>query len=238
MWDFDKIEFRIERYGEVTSTNDIVRERHLVGEAPGLVVVGDAQTKGRGRHGRQWSSPKGNLYCSLGLRPSVSSAVLPSLSLVVALTLAETIGQRTSLKWPNDVLIDGAKIAGILLEYDAGSVIVGMGVNIVSFPTQTPYPASCLSTKGLACSPELLLAGFLDRLRIDYENWQSAGFAPFRRRWLARGPQPGEILTLRQGEAFEKASFVDIADDGALIVERNRTKSRLTSAELMPPRVG
>ena len=137
--------YRVYAYDEVGSTNDLARRLAEEGEPEGAVVLARAQTAGRGRHGRIWSSPAGNLYVSVLLRPGRGLGETSALSLVSGLALADALaelgadGSRLKLKWPNDVLIDGAKVAGLLLESGgAGStaawVVVGSGVNLVSAP--------------------------------------------------------------------------------------------------------
>lgn len=228
------IQFRIEHHHEVTSTSDIVRQRLLAGDAQGLVVRGDIQTKGRGRLGRRWSSPAGNLYCSILLRPDVEPAQLPSLSLVVGLKLARAIGPLARLKWPNDVLIDDAKTAGILLEAEAGAVIVGIGVNITNFPDDLPYDATCLAQAGIASTAENLLSLFLNGFPEIYATWQVDGFEPFRDSWLALGPSPGQLMRIRDGDSIRAVTFDNIAPNGSLIVRNGDRFEQLTSAEFLP----
>jgi len=236
------LRFRTHWYGEVASTNDIVAERARAGDPEGLVVAAQRQTRGRGRHGRAWHSPEGNLYASFLLRSRRSLEKAASLSLVVALTLAETIEARAGgrlaprLKWPNDVLIDGAKVAGILLESAAadtgaggrstargdaeGSVIiVGVGVNLRHGPFTAAYPVTTLAAEGLELAPADLLEPFLDRLAPAVGRWRREGFAAFREAWLARAHGLGRKGGLRIGREERQGSFVAIDADGAIVLE-------------------
>ena len=160
-------------FDRVESTNDEARRLAEQGADAGVVVVADQQLKGRGRHGRIWQSPPGNLYASLLLRPDCSIAVSAQLSLVASLALAEALvalappDADVRVKWPNDVLVRGAKVAGLLLESaaDAGErvawVVVGSGVNIDSAPADTPYPATALALRRLSAARPARSAGAL-----------------------------------------------------------------------------
>jgi hypothetical protein len=143
-------------FDRVESTNDEARRLAEQGAAAGAVVVAAEQVKGRGRHGRAWASPPGNLYASLLLRPDCRIAAAAQLSLVASLALAEALvalappDADVRVKWPNDVLVRGAKVAGLLLESASAAhervawVVVGSGVNIASAPADTLYPATAL----------------------------------------------------------------------------------------------
>ena len=183
-----------------------------------MVVTATAQRKGRGRLGRSWSSPPGNLYCSLLLRPARAPCELPTLSLVISLALAEAIGERARLKWPNDVLVDGAKVAGILLEGQDDTVIVGMGVNIVHAPADTPYPAKSLRDLGLEISSEELLTRFIKGLAGLYALWNEKGFEALRQRWLLHAEGIGAIVRVRQGEKISHGRLLALDGDGSIVV--------------------
>ena len=163
--------FRRERHASLPSTNDLLRDYAAAGEPEGLIVTAERQTAGRGRQGRAWSSPPGNLYASLLLRPAGPLAAAATLSLVVPLSVVDALAglldspTRLAVKWPNDVLLDGAKLAGILLEgADDGAggcawVIAGVGVNLAAVPDGLPYAATSLAR---ATGRELTPDAFLD----------------------------------------------------------------------------
>jgi BirA family biotin operon repressor/biotin-[acetyl-CoA-carboxylase] ligase len=220
----------LERVG---STNDEARRMAEAGAAPGLVVLAGQQTSGRGRHGRAWASPAGNLYASVLLRVDGPLAASGQLSFVAGLALADALsrhapaGIEPRLKWPNDVLIGRAKVAGILLEsvgkangVDAASIIVGTGVNIVSSPPDTPYPATSLTEEGFAAiTPRALLGAYLGALDGWLRQWREAGFAGVRAAWCARGVGLGERTRLRLEREELLGRFVDVTTGGALLLD-------------------
>lgn len=152
-------------------------------EPEGAVVVADEQTEGRGRLGRRWLAPAGTgLLCSVQLRPPVEPAQLPELSLVAGAAVAEAIEELTglvpALKFPNDVLLDGRKVAGVLAEAKDGRVVVGIGVNVnqlaAELPEATATPATSLRMQtGAEQDRARLLALVLQRLERRYDEWVS-----------------------------------------------------------------
>jgi BirA family biotin operon repressor/biotin-[acetyl-CoA-carboxylase] ligase len=215
---------RLERVG---STNDEVRRRAEAGAGAGLVVMADQQTRGRGRHGRGWSSPPGNLYASVLLPAHGPLSASAQLSFVAGLALADALDHYAPkdalirLKWPNDVLLGRAKVAGILLETVAArGVIVGTGVNIASCPADTPYPATSLEAEGFApTTPPALLATYLAALDGWFRQWCEAGFGPLRKAWCARSLGLGEEIRLRLEREDLLGRFVDITASGALLLD-------------------
>lgn len=157
-------------------------QRLLTGDAPeGAVVATDEQTEGRGRLGRSWHAPAGSsLLFSIVLRPHVPTDRLPELSVVTGRAVGEAIeavaGLRTEVKLPNDVLIDGRKVAGILAEASEGRVVIGIGVNVHQrgdeLPERAVHPATSLALEGSAgVRRDELLAGILERLERAYDGW-------------------------------------------------------------------
>jgi BirA family biotin operon repressor/biotin-[acetyl-CoA-carboxylase] ligase len=242
--------FGLLRLGTVTSTNDVARELAEGGREGDLFVVADRQTAGRGRLGRSWQSPPGNLHASLLLRPDRPLAGAASLSLVLALVLAETLEALSAgrlaptVKWPNDVLANGAKLAGILLEGAADArgrcqwLIAGIGVNVAwsPGPEVVGYPTTDLRHEGLgAIGPEELLEALAAPLRAALEVWAAQGFAPFRERWSARTTRRGEPIELRLGSRVVDGTFAGIDPDGAILLARASGEvERFTAGELTP----
>lgn len=241
------IAFRVETLPAVGSTNDIVRERAATGAAEGLVVTATEQLAGRGRHGRVWTSPPGNLYASLLFRPARQLGEAATLSLVIGLSLADAIEAaagpergpdfRLRLKWPNDVLAGEAKIAGILLENVAATgerpaIVAGLGVNVGVAPEGLPYPATTLGALGLEITPAALLERLLERVAVDYAGWQAGGFRALRARWLARARGLGEPAGVRSGERTVSGRFVDVDDAGHLVLEGPNGRLALNAGEL------
>ena len=155
----------------------------LAGAPEGAVVAADEQTEGRGRLGRSWHAPRGtSLLFSTSLVPDVPAARLPELSLVAGAAVADAIsaqtGLRTTLKHPNDVLVDGRKVAGILAESVDGRVVLGIGVNVSQaegeLPQEVVTPATSLALEGATVDRAELLAVILERLEARYDEWVSA----------------------------------------------------------------
>jgi BirA family biotin operon repressor/biotin-[acetyl-CoA-carboxylase] ligase len=162
--------FVVQHHAVLASTMDAARERARDGAPDGTVVVAGRQTRGRGRHGRDWFSPEGNLYASILLRPELQPSRLSELGFIVALAAADAVdavlpGGRARLKWPNDVMVDGAKVAGILVEIiEDSAAVIGIGLNIVQAPEGATYPVACLRDAGAATSPDAVLTHLLAAL--------------------------------------------------------------------------
>jgi BirA family transcriptional regulator, biotin operon repressor / biotin---[acetyl-CoA-carboxylase] ligase len=235
--------FVLHAHDRLASTNDEALRLAEAGAPAGAVVWAGEQTRGRGRHGRTWASPPGNLYASVLLRPDCQMAVAAQLSLVAGLALGEALvglgppDLDLQLKWPNDVLIDGAKTAGILIEgaSDAGGraawVIVGSGVNLISCPQGTSYPATCLAREGFAAlPPHSVLEAYLAKLDHWLGRWQQAGFGAVRSAWLARGFGLGGEIHLRLDRDELKGRFLDLTDTGSLLLEQAGGRRREIAA--------
>jgi BirA family biotin operon repressor/biotin-[acetyl-CoA-carboxylase] ligase len=225
--------FVLHAHARLGSTNDEARRLAEEGAPAGTVVLAAEQTRGRGRHGRRWASPPGNLYVSVLLRPDCAMAVATQLSLVAGLALAEALAGlgppavELQLKWPKDVLIGGAQTAGILLEgaSDAAGraawVVAGTGVNLVSCPDGLDQPVTCLAREGFATlSPEAVLAAYLSELERWLQSWRAAGFGAVRQAWLARGFGLGAEIRLRLDQGELRARWLDLTDTGSLLVEQ------------------
>lgn len=170
-----EISWRIERYDEVSSTNDIAYERALAGETEGLVVVADSQTKGRGRLGRAWFSPAGkNIYLSILLKPDEEKVgVIPFVCGLATNDAFKKFGLETKLKWPNDVVVNEKKIGGILCEYRGeGLVIAGIGVNINTSESEFPEDIKSLATSYLIeAKRELNRDEFVESFLTFFKLW-------------------------------------------------------------------
>ena len=234
-------------FDRLESTNDEARRLAEQGAAAGAVVVAGEQIKGRGRHGRAWASPPGNLYASLLLRPEGTLAEVAQLSLVASLALAEALialappAADVRVKWPNDVLVRGAKVAGLLLESAAEAddrvawLIIGSGVNIASAPAGTPYPATALRDQGfLPVTPLDLLGRYLGALDGWLARWRSGGFGAVRPAWLALSSGVGDRVRLRLGREEVAGRFLDVTAAGALVIAQDDGRRReITAGELM-----
>lgn len=228
----------------VGSTSDEAKALASAGAAHGTLVWAQEQTAGRGRLDRQWQSPRGNLYTSCILRPDVTPARAAELGFVAALAMAETVRALlpatvpVALKWPNDVLVDGGKVAGILLEAQSGPrgaidwLVLGMGINVVAAPTDTPYRAVALQPLGAVADAKLVLELLYGALAERLDDWQRSGFAGIRARWLALARGLGQPIEIRQGTETVEGRFVDLDPDGALVLETSDGRRRITTGDV------
>jgi BirA family biotin operon repressor/biotin-[acetyl-CoA-carboxylase] ligase len=191
------------------------------GASEGLWLRAERQTAGKGRHGREWASPVGNLYISTLVRTRPGEPSPATLALVAAVALEETVavfGVKAMLKWPNDLLVNGAKLSGILLERVDDAVVLGFGVNLVHCPVGLGQPATSLSVYAPAPDPEI----FADTLAEIFARWLSRwrdGIAPVRARWLARAHPIGTALTARLADGTSVDGLFDgLTSDGALML--------------------
>lgn len=214
---------RIRRVEETGSTNADMMALVAQGAEEGIWLCADRQTGGRGRQGRHWASPPGNLYASTLIRSRAGDPPAPTLALVAAVALEEAVSAwlpgRAILKWPNDLMIDGAKLSGILLEGASGAVVIGIGVNLAYHPTDTDRPATSLSAQGAPVLPEDFLPALADTFDRWIGIWRGEGIDAVRRRWVARAHPVGTALTARLsgGEAVD-GLFDGLDADGALIL--------------------
>ena len=237
------LSFRIEQVAEIDSTNESCRLRALAGEAAGLVIRADRQTAGRGRRGRNWSSPPGNLYTSILLRPQrlASEAAALGFAAVMAIgDVAEALlspGTQVQHKWPNDLLIKGSKASGILLEAQPGFVVLGIGVNIASHPADTPYPATDLVAAGAApIAPQALLERLLTAFAPLYESWERASFAVLLPAWRRRAAGLGGPIEVRLERETLTGTFRDLEPDGTLrLTLSDGTERRIAAGDVYLP---
>jgi BirA family transcriptional regulator, biotin operon repressor / biotin---[acetyl-CoA-carboxylase] ligase len=222
----------------VGSTNDEAARLADAGAPEGTVVWSREQTGGRGRRGRHWASPVGNLYTSTILRPDCAAPRAAELGFAAALAVADIVpaGREVRVKWPNDVLVDGGKIAGILLESAVGQsgqvqhVVAGIGVN-VGFAPQLPemrYPGSALSG-----SVETALEKLAAALAARLAEWRREGFATVRAAWLAKAGPLGAEVDVKLGEGLVRGRFAGLDREGALLLETASGPRRIVSGELL-----
>lgn len=218
----------IVRCGRVESTQPIAFAIAADGAPDSSVVVADSQAAGRGRRGRTWhDEPGASLLVSIVLRPRLDPARLPTLSLTAGIAVAEALecatGLTPRLKWPNDVLVDGRKIAGILLESRVGPtppavVALGIGVNLRqrAFPLELAERAiSVRLANGRDVDRDTLLSELLARLDLWRDRLETGGFAPVRERWCALADTLGRAVSV---DGIDGVA-ADLDDDGALLVE-------------------
>jgi len=224
--------------GVTGSTNDDAKALAAAGARQGTVVLASAQTGGRGRLGRTWSSPHGGLYLSVVLRPEVEPARVASLSLAVALAVAlaaEKLGAHPSLKWPNDVVLASGKLAGVLLEMTAEPdcvawVVAGIGVNVRA-PEERGTVAGCLTDEVSEPGVATVAAAILDAVASVYDRWLDGGFGALADEFEARSTLSGEPVTVRDlaGRIVADGVASGIDADGRLLVAE-KTGIRAISA--------
>lgn len=216
--------YRLKQFIEIDSTNEEARRLAEVGDRGPLWLSAGRQTAGRGRRGRAWSSPDDNLAATLLIQPGRPEKDWPQLSFVAAIAACDMAASyaprsRIALKWPNDVLADGMKLAGILLENAHGALAIGIGVNLKRHPEGTEFPATSLAELGAEVSAPgdaltVLAAGFAKW----YEVWSAQGFAAIRDAWLARAQGLGTRIRARLVTEERTGMFEGIDETGALLL--------------------
>jgi BirA family biotin operon repressor/biotin-[acetyl-CoA-carboxylase] ligase len=223
--------WRLDARASVGSTNEEAKRLALAGAPECTLVWALEQTQGRGRRGRAWSSPPGNLYLSLILRPQIPPAEAAQIGFVAAVALAETLRPllpaelELALKWPNDVLVGRRKVSGILPEAlavgEGGRVealVLGIGVNVANHPEGTAWPATDLATAGVKIGLEVLLEHLAASLDRWIGIWRREGFAPVRARWTSLALARGEPVELRLDGRTLSGRFLEIDAEGALVL--------------------
>ena len=228
----------LDQVDEVASTSDELIARAMSG-ATECALMARRQTGGRGRLGRSWATVDGNLFLSVLLRPGLQSSGLQRpgtppapghWSLLAAVALADALDQvlprpgLLRLKWPNDVLLQGAKVAGILL--DAGTthphgepwLVIGFGVNLAAAPHVVGRSVTCVADVAPAPKPEAFAPSLLAHLTYWRRRLATEGFSPVRDAWLARGPVPGDLLAAGTGPDRVEGVFHGLGTDGALLI--------------------
>ena len=214
----------VERFSRIDSTNLEARRRAEAGETGPLWLWADEQTAGRGRIGRNWQSPPGNLYATYLFSIAAGPETAVQASFVAALAVHDmVVALRPSLspriKWPNDVLIDGAKFCGVLPEVvgiDPTRIAIGCGVNVAHAPEGMPYPVTKL---GEDLAVEDVLQALDARLAARLALWdEGRGFAAIREAWTARAFGLGGAVTAQQGDVVLTGTFEGLAADGALVI--------------------
>ncbi len=222
--------YRLIRFVEIDSTNEEAKRRIESGHGEPALITAVEQTAGRGRRERAWQSPPGNIYATwmqkLGESPLQAARTGFILSLSIAEAVAHTVPHeiKVGVKWPNDVLAEGAKLAGILLEiaHDPGGapwLISGFGVNVEHAPENTPYPA----TKVQAFAPKASVHDLLAEIANRYAGWHARylakGFAPVREAWLAKAVRLGEEITVNFPDGTQLSGiFETLTEEGVLLL--------------------
>ncbi len=237
--------FSLRAHDEIDSTNEEARRLATGGAPHGTVVWARRQTAGRGRRGRSWVSEPGNLFVSFLLRPSKPASEAAQISFLSALAVGETLdrfrpaGSTLAYKWPNDVLLDGAKVSGILLESAGGGptglawLVVGIGINLAHHPDDVERPAAHV---GAGATPEAVLAVLAERLASWLARWECDGFGPARDVWLARAAGLGGPVTVRLANETIEGTFDGLGPDGTLsLIVADGSRRAITAGDVFLP---
>ena len=234
---------RIIEYETLGSTNAEALSRARAGERGPLWITARRQSAGRGRRGSTWLSPPGNLYATLLLSAPSQTAQAPQLSFVAALAVhdavaecAPQLGPSLKVKWPNDILLGGGKLAGILIEGDsepAFAVGIGIGVNCAAHPRDTNHPATDLAEAGALVKPERLFVALASAMERRSEQWRRGeGFAAIRADWLKRAAGLGQDIRVRLPERELTGRFEGLDEAGRLLLAGPGGVTTITAGEV------
>ena len=233
-------QFTVWHHDTIGSTNDEARRMAAEGAPHGTVVHADEQTSGRGRMSRNWYSPPGNLYISILLRTGEPGSRAHELSFLAALAVADTVEAllprqtRAMLKWPNDVLVGGGKIAGILLEQVDDAIVVGIGLNVLEAPSNAAYKSTTIVANGGIASVDGARDILLDKLSNHLTVWREAGFASIRTHWLERSYPIGAAIRATSAGNPVAGHFAGLDADGALLLETQEGLQRIVVGDVVP----
>lgn len=231
-------DFFFEDHESVGSTNALCFERARGGHAGNLWIRAKEQTEGRGRRGREWSSPIGNMFASLLLVDQKPADRIGELPLVAAVALAEAVDKAAGtlhlvqLKWPNDLLVNGAKLSGILLEAEVladgrQAVVIGFGVNCISHPPLSLYQATDLRSLGFQVTAERLFEELTSSFSAALGRWRDpGGFAAIRTNWLKRAAHLGKEITVKSAREEITGIFADLDARGHLVLKQDDGRVR------------
>jgi BirA family biotin operon repressor/biotin-[acetyl-CoA-carboxylase] ligase len=239
--------FDLRAVDQTGSTNDDAAKAGREGATEGTLIWALRQTRGRGRRGRNWVSPEGNLHLSIVLRPDVPPARAGETAFIAALASADACralapNADIHCKWPNDVLADGRKVSGLLIESSIlpGRIewlVVGVGINLGSHPEGVEFPATHLARHaGKPIAVEEGLAAFAAAFDARYDLWRKEGFAPIRAAWLQSAAGLGGPIRVRLEDEELFGTFVGLDNDGALKLSlSDGVKRRITAGDVFFP---
>lgn len=240
--------FTLVAYDHIESTNEEAKRLALDNAPHGTIVLARSQEAGRGRRGREWVSKPGNLFCSFIVRPDCPLSEAAQLSFVMAISVANALVKLLSengaapivqCKWPNDILIDGKKVAGILLETATGSqsklegIVAGVGINLQHFPAETKFPATSLSEQG---APSMTVSAVLeivcDLFDKWYAIWRTEGFQTIRLAWLDKAYGLGTPVSAQLASETVSGLFETLDPQGAMILADNGTRRHIAAGDV------
>lgn len=241
-------DYHLLSFDSLDSTNEEAKRIARAGGGHGAVIWAKRQSEGKGRMGRNWVSSEGNLFVSVLLKPERPMEELSQLSFVAAVAAIEALAPLLSsehtlqCKWPNDILLNGKKMGGILLESfqvhekDESWVVVGVGINVDSFPPRTEFPAICLKDAGVELvSAKIILSRFIHHFIESYNQWNQKGFAPIRREWLKCAWGLGDRLCARLPTGNIEGVAEGVDGKGGLLLKLPGGKKHLIhAADIFP----
>ena len=228
--------FRLFQFDEIASTNDAAKDYAEKGGREQAVFIADRQSGGRGRSGNQWESPAGNLYMSCILFRPILARDAGQYSFLTAVAIFDAVqpylkkGQELKLKWPNDILMDGKKLSGILLESTITDgrldwLVIGAGLNLAYAPQGAAKLGADIDRLGLA-------EKILSNINIYAQLVDNEGFKPVRDKWLRHAAALGEVINVRLPHENRQGVFETIDQDGCLILKRNNQRERIASGDV------
>lgn len=233
-------DYHLLSYDVLDSTNDEAKRLASGGGAHGAVIWAKRQTAGRGRMGREWVSAEGNLFVSILLSPNKPLEQCAQLSFVTANALVETLdgivpnANQVACKWPNDILLNGKKLSGVLMESftipnefgrEVPWVVIGVGVNIDSHPEHVIFPATSMREAGVdIISAKIVLSRFIHNFVQHYDKWMEKGFNPVQKTWMKRAYRIGRPMEVTIGDAHHDGLFTGIDNAGRLLLTQENGK--------------
>lgn len=241
-------DYHLLTYDALDSTNLEAKRLAGGGASHGAVIWAKKQTAGRGRMGRDWVSAEGNLYVTMLVSPDCDLAQCSQLSFVAACAVADTLEgilpnpDAIACKWPNDVLVNGKKISGILLESFSTKelvtvkqwIAVGVGINVDNFPEHVMFPATCLREEGVELiSAKIVLSRFIHNFIARYDEWAAKGFKPIEKAWLKRAYNLNQPVEVVVGEDQLHGTFSGIDEEGRMLLrDKKKNVTPITAGDV------
>ncbi len=242
--------WRLKTYESLDSTNAALRRIvEIEGDVrEGLTVLAKTQTTGRGRMGRAWESPSGNVYVSILIEAPKDQSIAPQIGFVTAVAVVKAIldlprhnapPPPLSHKWPNDVLADGKKVCGILPEMvsdmDGKSwIIVGLGINLRPVIVEgAMYPVGALEAHNIDTTPEHVLTVFCRNFVSFLEMWRTSGFAPIREEWMTKAPELGSPVSVGTPHGSVQGTFSGLDEHGALLLDSSEGPKQILAGDVL-----
>jgi BirA family biotin operon repressor/biotin-[acetyl-CoA-carboxylase] ligase len=237
-------DWRLETFDEIDSTSIYCVARAKEGAPAGLAVMAARQSAGRGSRGRDWQSPDGNLFLSVLLRPDLPVTDLGVFPLLAGLAVADAVrslAPKTKppmLKWPNDVLVDNAKLAGVLIdaEPEAGRIgwlVIGMGLNLVYSPPIAERRTACLADLGVRVTPVDAAYAVLAALSIRLDDFATFGAEAIQDAWLDQAHPVGTWLNVRGADGETGGRFVGLSESGELLLRVETRIEKFQTGEIL-----